>query len=153
VRVRVATQLDEQQVLDVLRADGEATGRQPSKARLAAVRATLRSPTSLTLVADDGGRVVGVLLAELAPRGARSASRAAEPGVLHLSLLCVTPGARRQGHGGALLRGLLGRFDRVVAWVPDGPARTLLERAGFVASGRTDDGDGERAAHLVHGPA
>ena len=105
MRVRVATQLDESGALDVLRADGEATGRQPSKARLAAVRATLRSPTTLTLVADDGGPVLGLLVAEL--RGAR----------LELTLLCVAPEHRGRGAARALVRALLDRYP--TAQAPD----------------------------------
>lgn len=105
MRVRVATSLDEQGALDVLRADGEATGRQPSKARLAAVRATLRSPTTLALVADDAGPVVGLLVAEL--RGSE----------LELSLLCVAPAHRRRGAGRALVRALLDRYP--TAHAPD----------------------------------
>lgn len=103
MRVRVATHLDEHDALDVLRADGEATGRQPSKARLATVRATLRSPTTLTLLADDGGPVVGLLVAEL--RGAR----------LELTLLCVAPEHRGRGAGRALVRALLDRYPDVDA--------------------------------------
>jgi hypothetical protein len=78
VRTRVATQLDEAAALDVVRADGEATGRQPSKATLAALRAVLRSATALTLVADDDGR------------SSAARRRAARP-ELQLSLLCVEP--------------------------------------------------------------
>ena len=101
MRVRVATQLDEPGALDVLRADGEATGRQPSKARLATVRATLRSPTTLALVADEDGTVVGLLVAEL--RGTR----------LELTLLCVAPEHRGRGAGRALVRALLDRYPDV----------------------------------------
>jgi ribosomal protein S18 acetylase RimI-like enzyme len=106
VRVRVATELDESGALDVLRADGETTGRQPSKARLAAVRATLRSPTTLALVADDGGPVLGLLVAEL--RGAR----------LEVTLLCVTPEHRSRGAGRALVRALLDRYPTASAADP-----------------------------------
>ena len=98
MRARVATELDEAEALDVLRADGEATGNQPSKARLAAVRAVLRSPTTLALVADDHGPVVGLLVAEL--RGTR----------LEVSLLCVAPQSRGRGAGRALVRALLDRY-------------------------------------------
>ena len=56
MRTRVATQLDEAAALDVVRADGETTGRQPSKARQQRVRSKLRSPTALTLLAEDDGR-------------------------------------------------------------------------------------------------
>lgn len=101
MRARVATQLDEAAALDVVRADGEATGRQPSKATLAALRAVLRSPTSLTLLADDGA-VVGLLVAELRGRE------------LALTMLCVAPEHRRRGAGRALVRALLDRYPDVV---------------------------------------
>lgn len=151
MRVRVATAYDEQPVLDVLRADGDATGRQPSKARLAAVRATLRAPSSLTLVAEQDGAVVGVLLAELgrADDGAGPVQR----GLLHVPLLCVAPQARRQGAGRALVRGLLARFAHVSTWSPDDATTALLVSEGFVASGRTADVRGRPVAHLVHPPA
>ena len=121
MHVRVATQYDEQAALDVVRADGDATGRQPSKATLAALRARLRAPTTLTLLAEDEGTVVGLLLAELA--GTQ----------LTLSLLCVTPARRRQGAGRALVRSLLARYGEVVARVDDSATRALLEREGFSA--------------------
>ena len=150
MRVRVAIEPDEQPVLDVLRADGAVTGRQPSKARLARVRAKLRSPAALTLVADDGA-VVGALLAELGR--ADDGAGPLEPGLLHLSLLCVAPEHRRRGVGRALLRGLLERFPHVSTWAPDGPARTLLEQEGFVPSGRTAAVRGVECGHLVRAPA
>ena len=158
MRVRVATGLDEQQVLDVLRADGDASGRQPSKARLAEVRGVLRSPSALTLVADDSGTVVGALLAELAsPRRRGADGRGpAPPGRLQLSLLCVAPDSRRRGTGTALVRALLVRFGHVVAWAPDGRGRVLLEREGFAATGRTREArggvEGGLEVELVHLP-
>jgi len=115
VRTRVATQLDEASVLDVVRADGDAAGRQPSKAALAALRAVLRSPSTLTLVADDGA-VVGLLVAQLHGRE------------LRLSLLCVAPGHRRQGAGRALVRALLERYPDVTTATDDPVVRGLLDR-------------------------
>ena len=116
MRVRVATQLDEVSALDVVRADGETTGRQPSKATLSALRSVLRSPTSLTLVAEDDGVVLGLLVTELRGRE------------LQLSLLCVAPEHRRRGAGRALVRALLERYPDVTA-VTDAPgARALLEQ-------------------------
>ena len=116
MRVRVATQLDEAAALDVVRADGEATGRQPSKATLAALRSVLRSPTALTLLADDDGAVVGLLVAELRGRE------------LQLSLLCVAPEHRRRGAGGALVRALLERYPDVTTAVDDPVTHELLAR-------------------------
>lgn len=149
MRVRGATGYDEQGVLDVLRADGEATGRQPSKARLAAVRATLRSPTTLTLVADEDGTVTGVLLAVLGRQD--DSPEPVEPGMLHLSLLCVSPQHRRRGAGRLLVRRLLARFDRVSTWTSDEGARALLEGEGFVPTGRTAEVRGVPAHELRHG--
>lgn len=148
MRVRVATQYDEPAVLDVLRADGDATGRQPSKARLAAVRAVLRSPRTLTLVADDDGAVVGVLLAELGP--GHDGVGPVEPGMLHLPLLCVAPQHRRRGAGRLLLRRLLSRFEHVSTWTSDDGVRALLEGEGFTATGRRAEVRGTAACQLVH---
>ena len=116
MRTRVATQLDEAAALDVVRADGEVTGRQPSKARLAELRAVLRSPTTLTLVADDGGPVLGLLVAELRGRE------------LALTLLCVAPDHRRRGAGGALVRALLDRYPDVVDATAEPGTVALLTR-------------------------
>lgn len=116
MRVRVATQLDEAAALDVVRADGDATGRQPSRATLAALRAVLRASTTLTLVADDDGAVVGLLVAEL--RGRQ----------LQLSLLCVAPEHRGRGAGRALVRSLLQRYPDVTTATDDPVTRALLEQ-------------------------
>ena len=148
MRVRPATSLDEAAVLDVLRADGETTGRQPSKARLLRVRDKLRSPTALTLVADGDRAVLGFLLAELSRTD--DGAGPVEPGVLHLSLLCVRPDARRTGVGGALVTALLDRFPRVRAWTTDEAARELLLSSGFQPAGRTAEVRGQSAELLEH---
>ena len=116
MRTRVATQLDEAAALDVVRADGETTGRQPSKATLAGLRAVLRSPATLALVADDGGPVVGLLVAELRGRE------------LQLSLLCVAPEHRGRGAGRALVRALLERYPDVTPATDEPGALALLEQ-------------------------
>ena len=116
MRVRVATQLDEAAALDVVRADGETTGRQPSKATLASLRAVLRSPRTLTLLAVEDAAVVGLLVAELRGRD------------VQLSLLCVVPEHRRRGAGRALVRALLERYPTVVAAVEDDAVLGLLGR-------------------------
>ncbi len=116
MRTRVATQLDEAAALDVVRADGDATGRQPSKATLARLRAVLRSPATLSLVADDDGAVVGLLVAELRDRR------------LQLTLLCVAPEHRRRGAGRALVRALLQRYPDVEAGTEELAVLSLLDR-------------------------
>ena len=150
MRVRVATGYDEQGVLDVLRSDGQATGRQPSKARLASLRGTLRSPGTLTLVAEREGEVLGFLLAEIA---GTDGTRAAEPGLLHVPLLCVAPPSRGAGVGRALVRALLARFSHVSTWSCDAATTSLLASEGFVPTGRTGEVRGEPAEHLVHRPS
>jgi len=126
VRVRVATQYDEEAVLDVLRADGSATGRQPSRARLTAVRDDLRSPDALTLVAVTGPEVLGVLVTRL------GRARSAE---LELVLLCVRPDRRREGTGRALVTGLLDRFGAVSAQSGEPAPAGLLQACGFRSDG------------------
>ena len=116
MRTRVATSLDEAAALDVVRADGETTGRQPSKATLASLRAVLRSPTTLTLLAEDDGAVLGLLVAELRGRE------------LQLALLCVAPAHRRRGAGQALVAALLDRYPQAVAATDEPGARALLDR-------------------------
>ena len=150
--MRVAGAYDEQPVLDVLRADGDATGRQPSKARLAAVRATLRSPATLTLVAVSDGAVLGFVLAELAPDDEADDAPAADPSRprLHVPVLCVAPRSRRSGVGRALVRALLARFADVSTWSCDVATTSLLTSEGFVPTGRTREVAGRSAEHLVH---
>ena len=116
MRTRVATQLDEAAALDVVRADGETTGRQPSKATLATLRSVLRSPTTLALLAEDDATVLGLLVAELRGRE------------LRLSLLCVAPEHRGRGAGRALVRALLDRYPDVVAATEEPGALALLEQ-------------------------
>ena len=116
MRTRVATQLDEAAALEVVRADGAATGRHPSKATLAALRAVLRAPTTLALVAEEDGTVSGLAVAELRGRE------------LQLSLLCVAPQSRRRGVGTALVRALLARYPDVTAAVEDLVTRELVIR-------------------------
>ena len=123
MRTRVATQLDEAAALDVVRADGDATGRQPSKAALAALRAVLRAPATLTLVADDDGQVVGLLVAELRGRE------------LGLSLLCVAPQHRSRGTGRALVQALVERYPDVTAATDEPGALALLAQATRTSQG------------------
>lgn len=137
VRVRVATQYDEAAVLDLVRADGTATGRQPGRTQLAALRTDLRSANALTLVADTGTEVVGVLVARIGH--ARSAQ-------LELVLLCVRPDRRRAGTGRALVAGLLNRFGAVSAEVVDPSVTGLLRACGF-RRGETSEDEAERWAH------
>lgn len=123
--VRPATGFDEAAALEAWRLALDVRGRPPSKVRQAQVRATLRGPLVLTLVAEHDGCVVGMLLAE--------PSRCAgvvEPGVLQLSMLYVAPAHQRRGHGTALLEALLARYPAVRA-EPTEESVDFFERAGF----------------------
>ena len=147
--MRPATGLDEQAVLDVLRADGDATGRQPSRARLLRVRDKLRSPAALTLVAERDGDVIGFVHAELAR--ADDGAGPVGPGRLFLSLLCVAPQHRRAGAGRALAVALLARFPHVDAWAVDEAGTALLQAAGLAPTGRHGEVRGLPAVHLSTG--
>jgi ribosomal protein S18 acetylase RimI-like enzyme len=103
------------------------------------VRAKLRDPKALLLVAEDDGRPVGMLLAELAR--ADDGAGAVVPGLLHLSMLFVHPAAQRRGVGTALLRALTDRYPRVQVWTgaDNDAALALFAAAGFRPSGRTQE--------------
>ena len=74
----------------------------------------LRSPTALTLLADDG-TVVGLLVAELRGRE------------LALTLLCVAPEHRRRGAGRALVGALLDRYPDVVVAIDEPGVAALVD--------------------------
>lgn len=130
--VRPGTRFDEDAAIEVWRACLGVRGRLPSAARIAQVRRKLRAPDALHLVAEDDGRVVGMLLAELSTE---------EAGVLHLSMLFVHPDRWRRGIGTSLLTALTSRYPRVSTWTAadDEPALGAYARSGFARTGRVQD--------------
>ena len=145
--VRTATRFDEGPAIAVWQAALAVRGRPPGLARTAQVRATLRAPDTLALVADDDGAVVGMLLAELGRDD--DGAGAVLPGVLHLSMLFVRPDVTATTVGSALLDGLTGRYPAVLGWVAAEDALLpAYEVAGFTRTGRTrDDGALLELAH------
>lgn len=131
--VRPATGLDETAMVAAWADAQGARGLPPSKARQARVRAELRHPLALGLVATDGPRVVGMLLAE----PWRDADGRPAAGVLHLAMLFVAPAAQRQGHGSALVAALLARYPSVRVRTRE--AVPFYEALGFRVTGRGDD--------------
>ena len=102
----------------------------PGSARTARVRAELRAPTSLLLVAGDP--VVGMLLVALVRRR------------LEVTLLCVHPDHQRVGVGRCLVAAAVGRYPTIAAWSSE-PA--VCEALGLARTGVTrDDGYVEVAA-------
>ena len=107
-----------------------AASQPPGSARTARVRAELRAPTSLLLVAGDP--VVGMLLVALISRR------------LEVTLLCVHPDHQRVGVGRSLVAAAVGRYPTIAAWSSE-PA--VCEALGLARTGVTrDDGCVEVAA-------
>ena len=126
--VRVGT--DVEAALAVWGAVQRAASQPPGSARTARVRAELRAPTSLLLVAGDP--VIGMLLVALVGRR------------LELTMLCVHPDHQRTGVGRALMAAAVGRYPTIAAWSSE-PA--LCEALGLVRTGVTrEDGSVELGA-------
>lgn len=125
-----------------------ARGRRSGGARAQRVRAQLRARDGLLLVAEDGSRPVGMLLAVLAR--ADDGAGPVVPGLLHLSMLSVAPDVSPAEVGAALLRGLTDRYPRVQVWAvaDDGPVLALYAAAGFRPSGREQELAAGRVVHL-----
>lgn len=138
--LRPATAYDENAAVTIWAAARSATGLSPSDARRTQVRGKLRAPLALCLIAEDGGGApVGMLLAEL---GRSEDGRGpVTPGLLHLSMLFVTPEHQRTGVGRALVAGLTSRYGWVSAWSPADNAGALgcLQACGFAPTGRESD--------------
>ena len=135
-RVRIGTAYDVEAALAVWAATQREVSQPPGPARTHRVRAALRSPTSLVLVAGDP--VVGMLLAELSDRR------------LELTMLCVAPAQQRTGVGRALVGALLDRYPVVATWT----ARpTVAESLGFTRTGRARDADVELVTGVYGDPA
>ena len=107
-----------------------AASQPPGSARTARVRAELRAPTSLLLVAGDP--VVGMLLVALVARR------------LEVTMLCVHPDHQRVGVGRSLVAAAVGRYPTIVAWSSEPP---VCEALGLTRTGVTrDDGSVELRA-------
>ena len=107
-----------------------AASQPPGSARTARVRAKLRAPTSLLLVAGDP--VVGMLLVALVTRR------------LEVTMLCVHPDHQRVGVGRSLVAAAVGRYPTIAAWSSE-PA--VCEALGLARTGVTrDDGSVELGA-------
>lgn len=135
-RVRIGTAYDVEAALAVWAATQREASQPPGPARTHRVRAALRSPTSLVLVAGDP--VVGMLLAELSDRR------------LELTMLCVAPAQQRTGVGRALVGALLDRYPVVATWTAQ-PA--VAESLGFTRTGRARDADVELVTGVYGDPA
>ena len=103
----------------------------PGSARTARVRAELRAPTSLLLVA--GEPVVGMLLVALVTRR------------LEVAMLCVHPDHQRVGVGRSLVAAAVGRYPTIAAWSSE-PA--VCEALGLIRTGVTRD-DGSVELHAA----
>ena len=136
VTVRPATAYDEQAAVTIWAAARSATGLSPSDARRTQIRSKLRAPLALCLVAEDEGVPVGMLLAELGR--SEDGRGVVTPGLLHLSMLFVTPEHQRQGVGRTLVQALTGRYGWVSAWAAADNAGALgcLQACGFAPTGR-----------------
>ena len=134
--MRVGTAYDVEPALAVWTATQRAASQPPGPARTSRVRAALRSPTALLLVAGDP--VVGMLLVELTDRR------------LEVTMLHVTPASQRTDVGRALVAALLGRYPVVATWT-DQPA--VAESLGFTRTGRERQDEVELVTGVCGGPA
>jgi ribosomal protein S18 acetylase RimI-like enzyme len=110
-RVRPGTGLDEDGVVAVWQAAQADRGRRSGGRRAQRVRAALRDPLALLLVAeDDDGAVAGALVAGLA--------RDDGAVLLDVRLLCAAPRSPSPGVTDALLRALGDRYPQVRVRLP-----------------------------------
>lgn len=120
--VRTGTGLDEDAAVTLWQAAEAAEGRRSGGSRAQRVRARLRSPLALLLVAERDGAPVGVLLAEV--------DRADG---LVVGLVAVAPPVQRTGVGRALLEALLARYPQAGVRLdsPDHALQDVLAQTGL----------------------
>ncbi|WP_344618827.1 GNAT family N-acetyltransferase [Dactylosporangium salmoneum] len=145
IEVRRAGTADLEPALDVWRAANEARGRAPTPARIERVRAKLRAPDAVVVVAFDGAGTVAMGLAE--PGRADDGAGAPIPGYGHVSMVFVRPDAWGRGHGAPVLAALHEPWPRTTLWTREDNARArrLYEKSGYLPTGRTArlaEGDG-----------
>jgi ribosome-associated protein len=143
--LRIALPTDLPGAVEVWRAAQAGRGRRPAAARVA--RVTEKVAEGLLVVAVDGDAVVGMALGEpgLTDDGAP------DPGLLHVSMVFVTPARQGEGIGAALVEGLADAgwaqgYRSVSVWLAT-PA--FYEACGLERSGRTQVLDGTEVTQLV----
>jgi len=118
------------------------------------LRGWARDPGAVLLVAESGGRVVGMVL--LLPGRDQDGAGGVVPGLHHLTGLAVRSESRRSGVGSALLDTALReaadrKATRVTLWTAEGnaAAQRLFVSRGFVPTGRSaGDGGGTVMLHF-----
>lgn len=151
---RDGTAADHEAAVQVWRAARAATGMRPTKARVERVQDKLTAPGALLSVVD-GVPVLGMALGEIGLAG--DGAGPPQPGLLHLSMLCVHPDHRRRGYATALLEQLTDRawlrgYRRMSVWtrVDNDAATACYLAAGLELSGRSQQlPDGTTAQQLV----
>ncbi|MGH2551787.1 MAG: GNAT family N-acetyltransferase [Thermomicrobiales bacterium] len=110
------------------------------------VRASMRKPDAINLIAEDERECVGMALAMqgLANYGAG----APEPGICFISMIFVSPERWGEGIGGKLVEGVLAEaqsqgYDRLQLWThaDNIRAQRLYERRGFFRNGNEREND------------
>jgi ribosomal protein S18 acetylase RimI-like enzyme len=113
-----------------------ARGKAPAGERVARVREKLLDPTSGTYVAVATSGIVGMALVE--PGRADDGEGAIVPGMLHVSMVFVSPLSQRRGVGRTLMRHIFetqtaAQMTSVSLWTSasNTPARRLYESVGM----------------------
>lgn len=113
------------------------------------LRGWARDPDAVLLVADSGGRVVGMVL--LLPGRDQGGAGDLVPGLRHLTGLAVRPECQRSGIGSALLDAALREAAdrdarRVTLWTAEdnAAAQRLFVSRGFAPTGRSASNGGGR---------
>lgn len=128
------------------------TGERSRSLRGEGFRLSLHSPDSLVVVAEEDGRLVGLVLG----RQGRSDDGAGPPvaGLIHISAVFVSPEHWGKGIGRELVSAILRRarirnYDKAQLWTQSDNERAtrLYERLGFKKSGREKIHAGESIIH------
>jgi ribosomal protein S18 acetylase RimI-like enzyme len=155
VEVRPGTEADVAPAVAVWQAANTARrgGRPAPAEHERRVRGHASKPDAFLLVADDGGRVVGMALGMqgLADDGAGPPV----PGLCHLAMVFVAPDRWGEGIGGRVVDRVLAearsrgyRHAQLWTHADNARAQRLYERRGFRRSGRAKDDDfGEPIVH------
>nr|BFE62687.1 hypothetical protein GCM10020063_072130 [Dactylosporangium thailandense] len=140
IDVRRAGPGDLEPALEVWRAANEARGHAPAPARVERVRAKLREPGALVVVAVDQGDGETVAMGLAEPGRADDGAGAPVAGEGHVSMVFVAPARWGAGLGGLVLDALhAAGWARTTLWTrtSNARARRLYEKAGYRPTGRT----------------